>query len=199
MSLSRLEKRIYSEQIGVQISLVEIVELTNNGTLTSTNPGTLLNQFSNFSASGGFVHPGIGHLFTGRNLDGNVVGIAYLRTLCSVRRGVGVDEIRGGGTSGSLLIAHELGHNFGAPHDGQGGSPCVDTPAGTFIMGPSLSTATQFSQCSIDQMQPVINNASCLTVIDGNQSPNVTITSPDDATFFSTDTEIVFVGTASDP
>ena len=28
-------------------------------------------------------------------------------------------------------VAHELGHNFGAPHDNENGSPCATTP-GTF-------------------------------------------------------------------
>ena len=189
---------IFSEQVGVQISLKEVVKLADNGPLRSTNPGTLLNQFSDFAESGGFDHQGVGHLFTGRQLDGNVVGIAFLRSLCSVGFGVGVDEIRGGGTSGSLLVAHELGHNFGAPHDGQSGSPCVGTPAGRFLMGPS-GGGDRFSQCSVNQMRPIIDNASCLDVIDGNQAPSVTITSPDDAATFPIGSKIRFVGTASDP
>jgi hypothetical protein len=39
---------IYSEQVGVQINLVEIVQLSSNGSLTSTESGTLLTQFGNF-------------------------------------------------------------------------------------------------------------------------------------------------------
>ena len=188
---------IYSEQVGVQISLVDVIELANNGPLTSTHAGTLLNQFSNFSESGGFDNPGIGHLFTGRNLNGSTIGIAFIDALCSQRFGVGVDEIRNGGTSGALLVAHELGHNFGAPHDNQGG-PCSNTP-GTFIMNPSLNGSDEFSQCSVNQMQPTINNASCLTVIDGNQAPIVTINSPEDSAFVSAGAEINFVGSATDP
>ena len=189
---------IYSEQVGVQISLVDIVELANNGPLTSTSPNTLLNQFSNFMGSSGIDNPGITHLFTGRNLNGSVIGIAFLGTLCDQDNGVGVDEIRGDGTSGALLVAHELGHNFGAPHDNQGGSPCATTP-GTFIMNPSLNGSDQFSQCSINQMQPTINNASCLTDIDANQPPMITITSPENGAFVSVNTQVDLVGSATDP
>ena len=188
---------IYSEQVGVQISLVDVIELADNGPLTSTSAGTLLNQFSNFVGSS-VDNPGITHLFTGRELNGGVIGIAFLGVLCDQNGGVGVDEIRGGGTSGALLVAHELGHNFGAPHDNQGGSPCASTP-GDFIMNPFLNGSDQFSQCSIDQMQPEINNASCITVIDGNQPPTVTITSPEDAAFLPIDSETNFVATANDP
>ena len=188
---------IYSEQVGVQISLVDVIELANNGPLTSTSPNTLLNQFSDFVGSS-VDNPGITHFFTGRDLNGGVIGIAFLSTLCDQDGGVGVDQINGGGTSGALLVAHELGHNFGAPHDNQGGSPCAGTP-GNFIMNPSLNGSDEFSQCSVNQMQPTINNASCLTDIDANQSPSVTITSPEDGAFLSANTQINFIGTATDP
>lgn len=62
---------IFSEQLGVEISLVNVLPLANNNEgLTSTNAGTLLNQFGNFTDSSSFNHPGIAHLFTGRILMG---------------------------------------------------------------------------------------------------------------------------------
>ncbi len=157
---------IYSEQVGVQINLVEILELSDNGSLTSTDSATLLSQFGNFTNSSQFNHPGVAHLFTGRDLNGSVIGRAYLSSLCHDRYGVGINEIRQGGTVGAILFAHELGHNFGAPHDNQSGSACSSTPSG-FIMNPFLDRNSQdFSECSIEQMQPEINSASCITDID---------------------------------
>ena len=188
---------IYSEQVGVQISLADIVELKSNGSLTSTNPRTLLGQFSNFSASSSFNNSGAAHLFTGRKLDGNVIGIAYISSLCSQRFGVGVDEIRGGGTTGAFLIAHELAHNFGAPHDNQDDSPCENTP-GNFLMNPFLKDTDQFSQCSVDQMQSTINNASCLSVISNNSQPRVTILSPENGSTFTIGDRVNFAGQATD-
>src|SRR5690606_923185 len=58
-------------------------------------------------------------------------------------------------------------HNFGAPHDGeatdsgQPANPCETTPR-TFLMAPQLSGSDQFSQCSLTQMQPEIDAASCI-------------------------------------
>ena len=189
---------IFSEQVGVQISLVDVLELTDNGGLTSNNPNILLDQLGDFTASPEFDNPGVTHLFTGKNLKGSVVGIAFVGAVCSQRFGIAVDEIRNSGTSRALLVAHELAHNFGAPHDNESESACESTP-GTFIMNPFLNGSDQFSQCSVDQMQFTINNASCLTIIDTDQSPVVMINSPDEGDFLPVDTPVHFKGTASDP
>jgi uncharacterized repeat protein (TIGR01451 family) len=169
---------IFSEQVGVHLNLSEIRALQNNGGLTSNNPGTLLNQFGDFSAAPGFNNPGLAHLFTGRDLSGSTIGIAYLNSLCSSRFGIGVSQINGSGIAGALTVAHELGHNFGAPHDNQSGSPCTST-AGTFIMNPSLNGSDQFSQCSLDQIQPAVQNAACITGIDVTPLADVRVTLPE--------------------
>ena len=61
----------------------------------------------------------------------------------------------------SLIAAHEIGHNFGAPHDGQANSACEAEPQ-TFIMSPSINGSDQFSACSITEMQDNIVAAACI-------------------------------------
>ncbi|WP_394753174.1 M12 family metallo-peptidase [Crenothrix sp.] len=153
---------IYSDQVGVHINVSEIRALTNDGAMTSTSSTTLLNQFSSFTKAPGFNNPGIAHLFTSRNIDGSTVGIAYIGALCSKAYGVGLSQITGTGTAGALTVAHEMGHNFGAPHDAQSGSACASTP-GNYIMNPFLNNTSQFSPCSLQQMSPNIASAACLT------------------------------------
>lgn len=108
------------------------------------------------------------HLMTGRELDDTTVGIAYLDAICS-GSSASLTEAKFGKLSAtliSLVAAHEIGHNFGAPHDGEAGKACATTPT-TFLMAPSLSTQnSQFSQCSLTQISQRIANAACLGNVD---------------------------------
>jgi Metallo-peptidase family M12/Domain of unknown function DUF11 len=153
---------IYSEQVGVHLNISEIRVLATNGGMTSTSPSTLLDQFASYTASSGFNNPGLAHLFTGRDLDGSTVGIAYISVLCRKDLGIGLSQTTGTGIAGALTVAHEIGHNFGAPHDGQFGSACATTPT-TFVMSPVLNGSTQFSGCSLQQMATQVSQAACLT------------------------------------
>ena len=152
---------IFSEQVGVQFGITEIEVLNDNGNLTSSNASELLGQFRTFV---GNDNPGLAHLFTGRNIDGGTVGIAFVNAICR-NAGVGLTEAGGRGTFGALTAAHEFGHNFGAPHDNETGSICASTPNG-FLMNPSLNGSDQFSQCSLSQIANTVANAQCLIPVD---------------------------------
>lgn len=174
---------IFSEQVGVKINVSNIRQLNNNGTLNSTDPRTLLDQLSNFSSSQQIDNPGLVHMLTGRDLNGGVIGIAFLSAICNNTFGVGITQSDGSSsaTFAALIAAHEIGHNFGSPHDNQGGSACVNTP-GDFLMNPFINGSDRFSQCSLEQIQPVVNRAACLVQIDDPGDPN-----PPEETLFSSD------------
>jgi hypothetical protein len=163
---------IYSEQVGVQITVpaVEVFNDPDDPFSDTTVPGELLEEVRTFrSSSGERLSPGLTHLYTGRDLDGNTVGIAYTPAtpdslvLCT-SSGAGLTQ--GGGSAGAtfdaLVTAHEIGHNFGAPHDGEEDSLCVDTPQ-TFLMAPTINQSQEFSQCSLEQMENDIAAAACIT------------------------------------
>ena len=107
---------------------------------------------------------GLTHLWTGRDLDSTTVGIAYRGALCHPFFGAGLSEGNGSAMFDSLVAAHEIGHNFGAPHDGEVGSAC-ESETGDFIMAAQLNGSDQFSSCSITEMQDDIAAASCITPI----------------------------------
>ena len=159
---------IFSEQVGVQFGIQDIISLSNNGSLTSTNPSTLLNSFRSY-VNNTIGNPGLAHLFSGKNLNGSVIGIAYVSAICG-SSGVGVTQAGNRGVTGALTAAHEFGHNFGAPHDNQGGSACANTP-GNFLMNPSINGSDQFSQCSLTQIASVLSRVNCLVPVDGNPTP----------------------------
>ncbi len=105
---------------------------------------------------------GITHLMTGRDLDGSTVGIAYISGLCDAQYGASLSQGTFNLTDSALVAAHEIGHNFGAPHDGETGSAC-ESVTDPFLMAAQLNHSQKFSQCSLDQIAPVIAKASCLT------------------------------------
>jgi hypothetical protein len=162
---------IFSEQLGVQISVPAVETFTepDDPFGDSTDPQTLLDDVRAYRVSSQErLSPGLTHLYTGRTLNNNTVGIAFTGVLCSNGFGVGLST--GGSSLGStfeaLVAAHEIGHNFGAPHDGEEGSPCVDTPQ-TFLMAPTINQSQEFSQCSIQEMQDDIAAAmgACITAL----------------------------------
>jgi hypothetical protein len=166
---------IFSEQLGVQISVPAVETFTDldDPFSDTTVPEELLDEVRTFRGSSEERRsPGLTHLYTGRDLDGNTVGIAYTPAtpdsfvLCTAS-GAGLSEggTGRGSTFEALVAAHEIGHNFGAPHDGEEGSLCVDTPQ-TFLMAPTINDSQEFSQCSIQQMENDIAAASaagCIT------------------------------------
>src|SRR5690606_13533455 len=120
----------------------------------------------------------------GRNLDenegstGQLVGIANIGVVCSARFGVALTQATLGQFSSALVAAHEIGHNFGAPHDGEPGSDCEHEPA-HFLMAASVTGSRQFSQCSLEQMAPAVAGATCLTPLPAtNVSIHVTQAPP---------------------
>lgn len=154
---------IYSQQVGVQLYVSHLEILTSNGSMTATNPSDLLNQFVDFYRASSLPQPGIAHLFSGKNFDGSTVGVAYLGVLCSRNYGFGINEVRGSGAAGALIVAHEIGHNFDAPHDNS--SQC-DNGATRGIMNSSLNGSTEFSQCSLGFMTDEVDRAVCLVDVD---------------------------------
>jgi hypothetical protein len=158
---------IFSEQVGLLVLATDVRILTpQDDPFSGTKPASLLEQLGKYRAATPAVRArGLAHLMTGRNLDGTTAGIAYVGSACEAERGVSLSERSYGTTVSAIVMAHELGHNFGAPHDGESGGACAKV-AGGYIMSPTISGYASFSQCSLDIMRPVIQAASCVTAAD---------------------------------
>jgi hypothetical protein len=153
---------IYSEQLGLQINVIDTQSSNREpDAFSSTDPTTLLESFRDYrSSSASLRSSALAHLFTGRELDGDVVGIAYMNAVCD-ESGVGLTEASDSVFHDSLITAHEIGHNLGAPHDAEAGSPCESTPP-DYLMAPRLSGSDQLSQCSVSQIESMLARARCL-------------------------------------
>ncbi len=160
---------IFSGQLGVQLNVNRIDTFAANDDpfTDETDSSLLLDELTDYRSSTPAQYDnGLTHLFTGRDLDTTNVGIAYTGALCSRGFGAGLTQGTHGVTMDSLIAAHEIGHNFGAPHDGTSGSPC-ESETGDFLMAPRLNGSDQFSACSITEMQDDVNRASCISAMPG--------------------------------
>ena len=157
---------IFSAQVGVLIVPTELRMIpAANDPFTTQDPDALLGQLANYRSSTPEVKAaGVAHLLTGKLLTGTTIGIAYLDSLCDPRKGASLSDRTMGAFYSALVMAHELGHNFGAPHDGVAGSACESTPQ-SFIMAPTFNYSSTFSQCSLDRMKDGIARARgvCIT------------------------------------
>lgn len=157
---------IYSQEIGVQINVPLIDTFSDPADpFTESDPGLLLDELTAYrQGTPAQDNLGLTHLWTGRDLDGTTVGIAWSGVLCRSGFGSGLSEGNGSAAFDSLIAAHEIGHNFGAPHDGVPGA-CESEPQ-TFIMAPMFNNSTQFSQCTITIMQASAAAATaCVTAL----------------------------------
>jgi hypothetical protein len=178
---------IFARNLGVYIN-VAAIELfpSEPDPFTTSTPQGLLQSLQNYKETTATLRDkGLAHLFTYRDIEeppsstNNTIGAAVRGSVCDVRTSVGVTQANFGALVNSLITAHEIGHNFGAPHDGEGGSVCAATPA-TFLMAPNVNYSSELSACSIEQMRPLLLGAVCLndmpvadvSVTKASQSPN---------------------------
>lgn len=172
---------IFSEALGIEIAVADLVVFESNTDPLGTSriPATLLDSVRNYRIANQ-LDLGLTHLITGRNLASMTAGLAYVGQpgvsgVCT-DTGAALTE-RGSSTFFSaLLIAHEIGHNMGAGHDGEPNTGCETVPE-TYLMAPVINGNDEFSQCSIDIIKALTSSANCI-----NEIPDVDLVlNPPDA------------------
>ncbi|HIA72333.1 MAG TPA: hypothetical protein EYO01_06520 [Phycisphaerales bacterium] len=132
-----------------------IVRSSSNDPYTSSDAGTLLDQFrSEWQNNQGGIPHDIAHLFTGRSMQGSTIGIAWLSSVCSsVKYGLAESDCCGSFGCSTDLTAHELGHGWGAGH-------CDCT---SFTMNPWITCSNQFTNGTISAINSFAGSLNCLT------------------------------------
>lgn len=184
-----LASSLYKSTFNVSLGIVEL-QVQDSSCPSATNSSvpwnvacndnvTLndrLSLFSQWRGSKGSDGVGLWHLMSGCP-TGSEVGIAWLATLCQQSSSGDTGSVVSGtavSTSGRTewqVVAHEVGHNFGAIHDCADGCSETDSccPLNTntcdatsrFIMSPvSQSSEQQFSACSLGNICSVMAGTS---------------------------------------
>lgn len=173
---------IYRNSLGIAINNTAIQTFDTASPLPIAQPDTLdgeilLDQifFAQANVFGNNQRT-LGALLTARNFEifannvqitNGVAGIAPVSATCVVQNGlniaVSVNEDRASEGVASVILAHEMGHNFGANHDGPTPNPAnAICPAGANIMSPSVANGlTAFSNCSRTEVNAHIANGNC--------------------------------------
>lgn len=136
--------------------------------------GTLLDRLMEFRSLWSTTAPyngfprDLAHMFTGTNLPGSAVGYAYVGVVCSFGVGYGITQRYNSGIFGQVVVlAHEMGHNFSAPH-----STSVSCGSLGSVMCPYVqSNSFYFSPATIAQINGHIASRNCMAPPDLSISP----------------------------
>ncbi|XP_078352652.1 disintegrin and metalloproteinase domain-containing protein 9-like isoform X1 [Oculina patagonica] len=118
------------------------------------------------------------HLMRGSRWPGyKAVGIASVFGMCKTTRSAGLvrwkEETVGSEVVGPYIgLAHEMGHNFGFPHDDKTKCTCLTPSRGCIMMGGGKGTLPGFSDCNMETLGNKKLDDSCLYNVPTYKSEN---------------------------
>jgi hypothetical protein len=136
---------IYSSQLSLSLRVsYQHSWATFNDPYVATNASGMLTEFRSYwNQNLASQRYEIAHMWTGKDLDGSTVGIAFQGVVCGVRSySYGISQRFVNAPGKYILTAHEIGHNFGASHTEDASPPqaaCSNT-----IMNSYIGTAANF-------------------------------------------------------
>jgi hypothetical protein len=182
---------IYESQLNITYEVSSVVVRTSDvDPYSSTSPSGLLGELVAHwnAAPQSAVQRDVLHLFTGKNLDGSVIGIAYMGAVCNQGWAYGLSQSRFTGSMPSrvALTAHELGHNWSAPHC-NGCTACADCcQIMCSGLGGCTGILTSFGCQEVSQIAAFRDTRGCLGTAPSDEC--TTNADCDDASACTTDT-----------
>ncbi len=188
LALTAATSEIYTADLNVRLRVSYVRLWTGDDPWTMTNTVDQLFQYHDYwEANEGSVVRNAGHFLSGRGLGG---GVAWFPALCSGGYEYGLSANLGGyfpyplldhdGANWDIMVyAHELGHNFGAPHthdtnyynpplDGCGNGDCSEAWSGTIMSychtcsGGMTNISLHFHPGNVASMLGFLDSIDCL-------------------------------------
>lgn len=166
---------IYRRDCGITYEITQtIVRTAVFAPYTSTDAVTLRDAFRDeWNANNGAIPRDVAHLMTGKELDFEIIGIAYFDGICTTSAYALSQTLFSTNLAERVtLTAHELGHNWNAQHCDSSASPgfpqaCTLPVANCSIMCHQLggcpdSITLRFEPCSAQTIMNYRNTLTCL-------------------------------------
>ncbi len=160
----------YERDVEITHVITTIIVRTSSGAnpYSTNSPSGLLNQFrDHWESNQDGIQRDLAELFTGRNLSGSVIGIAWLNAVCtSFGYSVVQSDCCGSFACTIDLTAHEMGHNWAGDH----------CNCSSYTMNTGLTCSNRFHPSStIPQIVSFRNTRQfCLGADPGCDAPNFT-------------------------
>ncbi len=115
----------------------------------------LLDDFTAWGEAGGFsFNYDLATLWTGHDLSGFTVGLAWIGAVCTSNKYNILENFSDDLNQKRVAASHEIGHNFSAEHDPEGSQT---------IMAPAVGDVTAWSSQSIASIEQFYATRSCLS------------------------------------
>jgi hypothetical protein len=163
LSIMNEVEGVYESEFGLTFSISVSAQHTWNTAsdpYVSANAETMLGEFTDYwNANFSGIARDVAHMWTGKDMDGSTIGIAYVGVVCQFpSASYGVSQKLSNTPGKFILTAHEIGHNFNAQHS-NAATGCSNT-----IMQSSIGTGFTFCQFSRNEISAFTNtNSSCLS------------------------------------
>lgn len=137
---------IYQNQLGLRlaISAQHGFSSQSGNPFIGTSSNTILSTFRDYTTSMNQLgEADLYHLFSGKDFDGGVIGLAWVSVTCSVQDySFGITQ-KFHPAADASIVAHEIGHNLGAGHDATDAAslmaPYVNVPGSSYLSAASLA------------------------------------------------------------